>query len=63
MTKQPRIPESETSKSLLTNLRRSRLELDEINLQLTEISARLELELREQKMKRIQQTLANLSLS
>jgi hypothetical protein len=34
MNKKPRIPDPETSKRLLANLRRARLELDEANLQL-----------------------------
>lgn len=60
MKKQPGIPDPETSKYLLRNLRRSRLELDEINLQLDEISARFEQELLEQKLKRVRKSLTNL---
>ncbi len=60
MDKQPRIPDSETSKRLLANLRRTRLEMEEFNLQLDEISAKLEEELREQKLKRVRKSLANL---
>ena len=63
MNKQPRIPDAETSKGLLANLRRSRLEIVEINLQLDEISAKLEQELREQKLKRVRKSLANLQSS
>ena len=60
MKKQPGIPDPETSKYLLRNLRRSRLELDEINLQLDEISAKFEEELLEQKLKRVRKSLTNL---
>jgi hypothetical protein len=60
MKKQPGIPDPETSKYLLRNLRRSRLELDEINLQLDEISAKFEQELLEQKLKRVRKSLTNL---
>jgi hypothetical protein len=49
MTQQPRIPDSATSKRLLDNLRRSRLELAESNLELAEISALLETDLRQQR--------------
>lgn len=54
MTEQPRIPTPETSKRLLANLRRTRLELAECNLELAEINARLEHDLLEQKLKRLQ---------
>jgi hypothetical protein len=54
MTEQPRIPTPETSKRLLANLRRTRLELAECNLELAEINARLERDLLEQKLKRLQ---------
>ncbi|ELR98179.1 hypothetical protein [Gloeocapsa sp. PCC 73106] len=58
MNKQPRIPDPDTSKRLLANLRRTRLELHEVNLQLEEISAQFEQELREQKFKRVRQKLS-----
>ena len=58
MKKQPRIPDTQTSKRLLANLRRTRLEIQEINLQLDEISAKLDEELREQKLQRIRKSLA-----
>ncbi|XZN91973.1 MAG: hypothetical protein ACM65M_03605 [Microcoleus sp.] len=41
MNKQPRIPDPETSKRLLANLRRTRLEVQEVNLELGEINAML----------------------
>ena len=61
MTKQPRIPDPETSKRLLANLRRTRLELAETNLELAEISARLEHELRQQKLQRVRRSLSVLA--
>lgn len=57
MTKQPRIPDPETSKRLLANLRRTRLELAETNLELAQISAMLEQELVEQRLKRVRRSL------
>jgi hypothetical protein len=59
MTLQPRIPDSATSKRLLDNLRRSRLELAESNLELAEISALLENDLRQQQLKRVRGSLQN----
>jgi hypothetical protein len=59
MTLQPRIPDSATSKRLLDNLRRSRLELAESNLELAEISAFLENDLRQQQLKRVRGSLKN----
>jgi hypothetical protein len=60
MDKQPRIPDKETQARLLANLRRTRLEMEEFNLQLDEISARLDQEIREQKLTRVRKSLANL---
>lgn len=57
MTEQPRIPDPETSKRLLANLRRTRLELAETNLELAEINAMLEHDLRQQRLKRVRQIL------
>ncbi len=59
MTLQPRIPDSATSKRLLDNLRRSRLELAESNLELAEISASLESDLRQQRLNRVRGSLQN----
>jgi hypothetical protein len=59
MTLQPRIPDAATSKRLLDNLRRSRLELAESNLELAEISALLENDLRQQQLKRVRGSLQN----
>jgi hypothetical protein len=57
MTHQPRIPDPETSKRLLDNLRRTRLELAESNLELAEISALLENEIRQQQLRRVRRSL------
>jgi hypothetical protein len=57
MTHQPRIPDPETSKRLLDNLRRTRLELAESNLELAEISALLENEIRQQQLGRVRRSL------
>jgi hypothetical protein len=59
MTQQPRIPDSAISKRLLDNLRRSRLALAESNLELAEISALLENDLRQQQLKRVRGSLHN----
>ena len=60
MDKQPRIPDTETSKRLLTNLRRTKLEMEEFNLQLDQIIARFDQELSQQKLQRVRRSLANL---
>jgi hypothetical protein len=57
MNKQPHIPDPETSKRLLANLRRSRMEVQEVNLELGEINAMLAEQLREQRLKRVRRSL------
>jgi hypothetical protein len=57
MNKQPRIPDPETSKRLLANLRRSRMEVQEVNLELGEINAMLAEQLREQRLKRVRRSI------
>lgn len=57
MNKQPHIPDPETSKHLLANLRRSRMEVQEVNLELGEINAMLAEQLREQRLKRVRRSL------
>ncbi|MCP2728582.1 hypothetical protein [Limnofasciculus baicalensis] len=42
MTTQPRIPDPETAKRLLANLRRSRLAMEAATLELEDITMRLE---------------------
>ena len=59
MTKQLRIPDPETSKRILANLRRTRLELQETNLELADINSRLADELRQQRLKRVRDAIAD----
>jgi hypothetical protein len=54
MSKQPCIPDPETSKRLLANLRKTRLQMREFNL---------ELESRERQLERVRRSLANLESS
>ncbi|MFB2937568.1 hypothetical protein ACE1B6_20155 [Aerosakkonemataceae cyanobacterium BLCC-F154] len=54
MTNQPRIPNPETRARLLSSLRQTRLELEEFGLQLEEVIAGLEKQIREQKLRRIE---------
>lgn len=62
-TKQPRIPDPQTYDRLLKNLRRTRLEMAEWNLQLAEVEARLEMDLRQQRRRRVQKSLDRLEKS
>ncbi|MGK7926530.1 MAG: hypothetical protein AB4290_15035 [Spirulina sp.] len=57
MNNQPQIPDAETSQRLLNNLRRTRLEVREVNLELAEINARLENYLRQQQLERVRKIL------
>ena len=57
MNKQPRIPDPETSKRLLANLRRTRMEVQEVNLELGEINTLLAEQLRLQRLNRIRRSL------
>ncbi|MEG4349307.1 hypothetical protein QUA74_06155 [Microcoleus sp. LAD1_D3] len=57
MNKQPRIPAPETSKRLLSNLRRTRMEVQEVNLELGEINAMLAEQLRQQRLNRVRRSL------
>jgi hypothetical protein len=54
MTEQYPIPDEETRKRHLKNLRQTRLELQEFGLELEEIIALLEKDIREQRLKRLQ---------
>ncbi len=56
MNNEPRIPDEETRKRLLINLRKARLDLEEFGLQLDEIEAGLDKHIREQKMKRLEKS-------
>ena len=57
MNQKPHIPEPETSKRLLAKLRRTRLELEENNLELAEINAKLEHDIRQQRLVRVRRAL------
>ncbi|HLO52390.1 MAG TPA: hypothetical protein VK211_28580 [Kamptonema sp.] len=59
MNKQPHIPDTETSKRLLANLHRARMEVQEVNLELGEINAMLAEQLRGQRLKRVRRSLNN----
>jgi RNA-binding protein YlmH len=63
MSQQPCIPDPKTSKRLLTNLRKTRLEIRESSLELDEILARLEQESRQRQLERVRSSLVNLELS
>ncbi|MGB3206257.1 MAG: hypothetical protein WBB28_14805 [Crinalium sp.] len=56
MTEQPHIPNEQTRKRLLANLRQGILDLQEFGLQLEEIQAGLDQHIREQKRKRIERS-------
>lgn len=58
MTDQPRVPDPETAKRLLVNLRRTHLEMEEFNLEIAEITTRLEHNIRQQRLKRVRQSQA-----
>ena len=60
MSKKKSIPNQQTRKRLVTNLRKSRLDLQEFGFELEELLASLEKEVREQKLKRLEQIKHNL---
>ncbi len=49
---EPRFPSPETTQRLLTNLRRTRLEMRYVNLQLEAIIADFDRDIRQQKLRR-----------
>jgi len=55
---QPLMPSPSVDPRLLTNLRRARLEFEELGLQFEEVIARFDEEIRKQKLKRIQKSLS-----
>ncbi|WP_204103504.1 MULTISPECIES: hypothetical protein [Spirulina sp. CCY15215] len=57
MNNQPKIPDKETSQRLLNNLRHTRLEVREVNLELAAINARLENYIRQQQLERVRKIL------
>jgi hypothetical protein len=58
MTDQPLMPNPSVDQRLLGNLRRARLEIEELGLQFDEVLARFDEEIRQQKLKRIQKSLS-----
>lgn len=57
MNDQLRVPDPEVDKRLLANLRRSRLEMEELGLQLEEVIANLERDLRQRRLQRVRRSL------
>ena len=57
MNNQPYMPNPEVDKRLLGNLRRARLEMEEVGLQLEEVIAKLDDNLRQQRSLRVQRSL------
>ena len=60
MTNQP-MPDLSVDERLVGNLRRSRLEMEEIGLQLEEVIARFDQENRQYRARRVQQSLTSTS--
>lgn len=58
MTNQPLMPNPSVDQRLLGNLRRARLEMEELGLQFDEVLARFDEEIRQQRLKRIQKSLS-----
>jgi hypothetical protein len=61
MTDKPLMPNPSVDQRLLSNLRRARLEMEELGLQFDEVLARFDEEIRQQKLKRIQKPLSLLN--
>jgi hypothetical protein len=55
---QPLMPNPSVDQRLLGNLRRARLEMEDLGLQFDEVLARFDQEIRHQKLKRIQKSLS-----
>jgi hypothetical protein len=55
------MPDPETAERLLANLRRTHLEMQEFNLELEDIAAKLENHNRQQRLKRVRRSLGGLS--
>jgi len=62
MSEKKSIPNEETRKKLVSNLRKNRVQLQEFGFQLEELLAQMEKEVREQKLKRLETTKQNLLL-
>jgi hypothetical protein len=61
MKKPPSMPDAIVEQRLLGNLRRARLEMEEVGLQLDEVIARFDEEIRQQRLKRVQKSLSLLN--
>ncbi|WP_206816827.1 hypothetical protein [Chroococcus sp. FPU101] len=61
MNTSPKIPDPETYQRLLTNLRQTRLEIEEFNLELAEINSLLAAQLRNQRLNRVQNSLQKMN--
>ena len=57
MNDQQRIPEPEVDKQLLANMRQNRLRVEEAMLELEEITAKLEYDIRQQRLARVRRSL------
>ena len=57
MTNKPHIPDAETAKRLLANLRRSRLAMEAATLELEDITMQLENESRQRRLLRLRQAI------
>ena len=56
MTNQPSMPDPSVDQRLLGNLRRSSLEMQELGLQFDELIAKLDEEIRQQKLNRVRKS-------
>lgn len=61
MTDKHPMPEPEKVKQTVANLRKTRLEMELFGLEMEEINARLEHEIRQQRLKRVQHSLSLLA--
>lgn len=57
MNDQPRIPDPEVDKRLLANMRQNRLRVEEAMLELEEITAKLEYDIRQQRLAQVRRSL------
>ena len=53
MTNQPQVPDPETAKYLLANLRRTHLKMEGFNLELEEITAKIEHNIQQKRLARV----------
>jgi hypothetical protein len=60
MTEELQIPNKETRQRLIANLRKTRLNLQEFGLELEEIVAGIDKDIREQRLKRLEKIKASL---